>query len=254
MVVRECRQRDVAALEESVPTGRNRYHEARYRRQSEGTSTFLIAYLNDVPAGCGEILWQGAKESDVRGRFPECPEINGLTVAADHRSQGVGTTIIRAAEELALRRGHHRIGMGVGEDNSRAGALYLRLGYEDTGYRYLDRYHYIDERGTRHEVADRCLFLVKELRDVPRRCHRSRSRRPITAGQPALYRPQAWTAAQRVARAVSRDSSSVRMSRWPSSSVRNHGHATSNATTRPVANSRAQAPRTASADGPFGAG
>ncbi|WBB90660.1 GNAT family N-acetyltransferase [Verrucosispora sp. WMMC514] len=87
--------------------------------------------------------------------------------AAGHRSQGVGTTIIRAAEELALRRGHHRIGMGVGEDNSRAGALYLRLGYQDTGCRYLDRYHYIDERGSRHEVADRCLFLVKELRDVP---------------------------------------------------------------------------------------
>ncbi|WFE48320.1 hypothetical protein [Verrucosispora sp. WMMD1129] len=53
--------------------------------------------------------------------------------------------------------------MGVGEDNARAFALYLRLGYEDTGFRYLDRYHYLDDRGTRHEVAEPCRFLVKSL-------------------------------------------------------------------------------------------
>ncbi|GIJ32843.1 GNAT family N-acetyltransferase [Micromonospora sediminimaris] len=161
--VRECRAQDVPVLEKAVPTGRSRYHEARYRRQSEGLSTFLIAYLDDAPAGCGEVRWQGPKESDVRAQFPGCPEINGLTVVPDRRSQGVGTTIIRAAEALAVRRGHHRIGMGVGEDNARAFALYLRLGYEDTGYRYLDRYHYTDDRGTRHEVADPCRFLVKSL-------------------------------------------------------------------------------------------
>ncbi len=150
-------------LEHHVPTGPNRYHEARYLRQTDGLSTFLVAYVSDVPAGSGEVLWQGAKERDVRDRFPGCPEINGLTVVAERQSQGIGTLIIRTAEQLAAQRGHRRIGMGVDHHNVRAAALYLRLGYRDTGCHYLDRYHYTDDRGVRHEVTDPCRFLVKEI-------------------------------------------------------------------------------------------
>ncbi|WP_239091100.1 GNAT family N-acetyltransferase [Asanoa iriomotensis] len=163
LVVRECGERDVDALERQLPTGLNHYHAARYRRQCEGFSTFLVAYRGEVVVGSGEILWQGAKEPEVRERFPDCPEINGLAVVPDHQSQGVGTAIIRAAEELAARRGAQRIGMGVGGDNDRAEALYLRLGYADTGCRYLDRYQNVDAAGKRHDIADPCRFLVKPL-------------------------------------------------------------------------------------------
>jgi ribosomal protein S18 acetylase RimI-like enzyme len=163
VLVRQCRQQDLAALEYQVPTGRNRYHEVRHRRQSEGLSTFLIAYLGGVPVGSGEVLWQGAKEPEVRDRFPDCPEINGLAVVPEWQSQGIGTTIIRAAEHLSGQRGCHRIGMGVDDHNARAAALYVRLGYRDTGCRYLDRYHYVDDHGVRHEVADSCRFLIKAI-------------------------------------------------------------------------------------------
>lgn len=145
---------DVAVLERHFATRRNHYHAVRYHHQEQGVSTFLIAFLDDIPAGSGEVMWRGAKEPDVRERFPGCLEINGLAVAPDRQSQGIGSMIIRAAEQLAVRRGHHRIGMGVDEQNVRAAALYRRLGYQDTGYRYLDRYQYIDDRGVRNEVTD----------------------------------------------------------------------------------------------------
>lgn len=161
-MVRPCRMLDVAVLEQHFPTGRNHFHEARFRRQSAGFSTFLIGCLGDVPVGSAEILWQGAKEPDVRDRFPGCPEINGLDVAPERRSQGIGTTVIRAAERLASGRGYHRIGLGVDQANLRAAALYLRLGYVDTGFTYVDHYQVVDNRGVRHEVADPCRFLVKD--------------------------------------------------------------------------------------------
>jgi GNAT superfamily N-acetyltransferase len=166
-ILRQCRQQDIAILEHHIPAGRNRYHEARYRRQREGFSTFLIAYIGDIPVGSGEVLWQGAKESDVRDRFPDCPEINGLAVVPERQSQGIGTTIIRAAEQLAARRGHHRIGIGVDDHNLRAVALYLRLGYEDTGCRYfrplsLHRRPRIPSRG-----RGPCRFLIKAISGVP---------------------------------------------------------------------------------------
>ncbi|WP_234359240.1 GNAT family N-acetyltransferase [Plantactinospora sp. BC1] len=167
LTLRQCRPEDVAVLERHFPTGRNRYHEARYQRQRAGSSTFLIACLDAVPVGSGEVMWQGAKDPDVRDRFPGCPEINGLAVLAERRSQGVGSAIIRAAEHLAARRGRHRIGMGVEEQNVRAARLYLRLGYRDTGCRYLDRYPYVDDHGVRHEIADACRFLVKTISALP---------------------------------------------------------------------------------------
>jgi GNAT superfamily N-acetyltransferase len=166
MLVRQCRAQDVGLLEYRIPTGRNRYHEARYCRQREGLSTFLIAYLDDIPVGSGEVLWQGAKEPEVRDRFPDCPEINGLAVVPERQALGIGTAIIRTAEQFAARRGRHRIGMGVDDRNVRAATLYLRLGYRDMACRYLDRYHYVDEHGVSHDVADPCRFLIKALSAV----------------------------------------------------------------------------------------
>jgi GNAT superfamily N-acetyltransferase len=163
VIVRACRQQDVAELERHAPTGPNRYHEARYRRQSAGCGTFLIAFLDEVLVGSAEVMWCGPKEPAVRDRFPDCPEINGLAVVHQHRSQGIGTTIVHAAEELAAQRGHHRIGLGVDDQNPRAAALYRRLGYQDAGCRYLDRYDHIDQHGIRHEIADPCIFLIKAI-------------------------------------------------------------------------------------------
>jgi hypothetical protein len=39
----------------------------------------------------------------------------------------------------------------------------LHCGYRETGYHYLDRYPYLDERGVLREAADPCRFLVKDL-------------------------------------------------------------------------------------------
>jgi ribosomal protein S18 acetylase RimI-like enzyme len=162
-VIRESREEDVPVLERHLPTGANRYHEGRFHRQTTGLSTFLIAYVGEVPVGAGEVLWQGPKEADVRDLFPDCPEINGLAVVAERRSHGIGTAIVRMAEQLAAGRGCHRIGLGVDDHNGRAAALYERLGYEDIGCRYLDRYHYLGDDGTRREVADPCRFLIKNF-------------------------------------------------------------------------------------------
>lgn len=48
------------------------------------------------------------------------------------------------------------------DGNPPAASLYLRLGYRETGFHYLDRYVYADDRGC-HDVADPCRFLIKEI-------------------------------------------------------------------------------------------
>lgn len=148
--------------------GRTQRHAMRFEKQQQGLSTFLVAWSDGIPVGTAQILWQGCEAPEVRERFPECPELNGLGVWPPQlRSQGIGTAIIRAAETQAHRCGHHRIGLGVDDRNYRAASLYLRLGYQETDCHYLDRYHYLDENGLRHEVADACRFLVKQLTGQP---------------------------------------------------------------------------------------
>jgi GNAT superfamily N-acetyltransferase len=159
--IRACQHEDTKQLERQ-----NRAEPQRLQRQEQGRSTFLIAVTipDGVPVGMGEIRWDGCAAPEVRQRYPSCPELNGLEVwSAELRSQGIGTAIVRTAEGLARQRGHHQLGLGVDDHNHRAAALYLRLDYQETGCHYLDRYHYIDDNGMRHEVADPGRFLVKTL-------------------------------------------------------------------------------------------
>ncbi|MEU9802732.1 GNAT family N-acetyltransferase [Streptomyces sp. NPDC051000] len=101
----------------------------------------MVAWSEGIPVGTAQILWQGCEAPEVRERFPECPELNGLGVWPPQlRSQGIGAAIIRAAETQAHHSGHHRMGLGVDDQNHRAASLYLRLGYQETDCRYLDRY------------------------------------------------------------------------------------------------------------------
>ena len=160
VTIQPCRAGDLAELEQHIPSpGRNRFHEARFARHQQGLSTFLIAFDN-APVGCAEILWSGCRAPEVTER---CPELSGLTVAPDHQSRGIGTALLHAAESLVAARSITRLGLGVDDQNVRAAALYLRLGYCETGRHYLDRYAYLDDSGVTREAADPCRFLVKDI-------------------------------------------------------------------------------------------
>jgi GNAT superfamily N-acetyltransferase len=167
--IRQCREADLELLEAHMPSpGQTRRHAMRFDHQEQGLSTFLVAWSGEIPIGSGRILWRGCAAPEVSQRFPNCPELNGLGVwPPERRSQGVGSAIIRVAEDHVRSRVYRQLGLGVDDSNHRAAALYLRLGYHETGCHYLDRYHYIDDHGTRHEVADPARLLIKPLLAVP---------------------------------------------------------------------------------------
>jgi RimJ/RimL family protein N-acetyltransferase len=163
MEIRDCTAEDVDRLEVWRPTGQTRGHAARFARHVAGTSSLLVAWSADGPLGSCEVLWNGPKEPAIHAAF-DCPEINGLQVwPPRHQGQGIGTALIAEVEDRARRLGIPLIGLGVADDNPRAAALYLRLGYAFTGCRYMDRWHYLDDAGIRHDEADPCMWLVKPL-------------------------------------------------------------------------------------------
>jgi GNAT superfamily N-acetyltransferase len=165
MEIFACRAEDLDVLQQFMPLySADGHHAARYARQAAGDSTYLVPWLDGRPVGHVEVRWTGCQAPEVRAANPGCPEVNGLFVWPESlRSHGIGTALIRAAEQLARERGTGVMGLGVGDDNPRAAALYARLGYRPT-IPYLDRWAYLDADGVRRERADPCTFLVRKLR------------------------------------------------------------------------------------------
>ncbi|MFF4252972.1 GNAT family N-acetyltransferase [Streptomyces sp. NPDC001663] len=161
MEITVCRAADVPLLDRYMgATAATSFHARRFARQEAGECTYLVAWLDGRPVGHTEMRWIGCDAPEVT---VDCPEIGGLGVWPEElRSRGIGTQLIRAAEELARERDLPVVGIGVGRDNPRAATLYARLGYRPV-VDYLDRYTYVGTDGVEHECVDPCTFLTKRL-------------------------------------------------------------------------------------------
>jgi ribosomal protein S18 acetylase RimI-like enzyme len=76
-----------------------------------------------------------AVDSEIVGRITlgtsgNDADISGFVVIKRCRRQGIGTTLMDAAEDEARRRGCKRLRLTVAKDNSGALALYAARGYE----------------------------------------------------------------------------------------------------------------------------
>lgn len=56
--------------------------------------------------------------------------IDTLSVSPKFQGHGIGTELLRKAEELALQKGYDRISLNVAKDNPSAKKLYNRIGYQ----------------------------------------------------------------------------------------------------------------------------
>jgi GNAT superfamily N-acetyltransferase len=59
------------------------------------------------------------------------PVISGLVVDESRRSEGIGALLLRAGEEWARSRGHHRLRVRSNVERERALRFYLREGYRE---------------------------------------------------------------------------------------------------------------------------
>lgn len=86
-------------------------------------------------------------------------------VVEEHRSQGIGSMIIRKAEEEARNRGFGLLGLAVDpEKDPRAHALYVRHGFSDVGLPPFDASGtWTDRNGKVHSYEEWCIYMTKRL-------------------------------------------------------------------------------------------
>ncbi|MDT0262025.1 GNAT family N-acetyltransferase [Jatrophihabitans lederbergiae] len=162
MDTRACNEHDLVALRNAWPTADD-VHGAHYTEQREGTATYLVAWQDEEPLGSGLIQWHGPIGMNARAAFPDSVEVNHLQVRPELRGRGVGTVLLKAAEQLAENRGYKLIAVGVALDNPDATRLYRRLGYTPTGVIDVCAYDWTDDDGQQHHEIETDQLLIKRL-------------------------------------------------------------------------------------------
>jgi GNAT superfamily N-acetyltransferase len=161
----EIRPGTAADLEAFVAVlGQRDVFTDRLARQQAGGGVLLVAWLDGRPVGDGFLACEPAEEPELRQHLPGVPRLGHLEVLGPLWGQGIGTALIRTAEDTARQLGHGQLALAVGVDNPRARRLYERLGYVDRGHgTIVDTWVERDHDGPPITLSETCNVLVKRL-------------------------------------------------------------------------------------------
>jgi GNAT superfamily N-acetyltransferase len=144
--------------------GERHWFADRLARQERGGGVVLVAWLDGRPVGEVFLECEPAKETEVRRHLRGVPRLDHLEVLGPFQGRGIGTALIRAAEDTARQLGHEWIALGVGLDNPKARRLYERLGYADWGHgTVVGTWVEYPDDGPPVTLSEVCDMLVKRL-------------------------------------------------------------------------------------------
>ena len=164
--IRPAEKRELTSLERAFPYGLPEKHTERLQRQIRGEVIYLIAWFEGKPVGHGLLKWEGATEAHIAEFFNgQCPDVEDIYVVESMRSKGIGRQILRSAECLVQQRGYRQIGLSVDVRNTRAYRLYKQLGYRDSHLgEHYERGEFVDRHGQLQTWEERCIYLIKPLK------------------------------------------------------------------------------------------
>ena len=139
---------------------RNLFRRA-FREQQTDRRLMLVADCNDYPVGRLFILFNSSDHTIADGQ--NRAYLYSFFVMTPFRGQGIGTSMVRYAENLLTERRYEYATIAVAKDNEGALQLYKRLNYvtkrEDAG-----RWNYTDHMGRTHRMNEPCWILEKNLK------------------------------------------------------------------------------------------
>ena len=141
-------------------------HQSRFDLQFSGKACYLGAIVNNCIVGFVLLSLQDKKDVHPFTGKKFCADLTDLFVLEPLRGTGIGSALISHAEGICIQRGIEFIGLDVNPElNSRALALYKRLGYRPIGELHLDGvYRSVDENGKETVFEDWCIDMIKCLR------------------------------------------------------------------------------------------
>ena len=128
----------------------------RFREATDSHREMLVAELNGEAVGT-------VSTTEHSFQIPGSLRMFALDVGRSFRNRGVGTTLIRAIEKMALERGMKSVNLEVALDNSDAIHLYERLGFYRLGAPFTNQWMEVTDDGVQDVVEERSWVMVKDL-------------------------------------------------------------------------------------------
>ena len=144
-------------------------YASSWEGQTAGRWDFLTAWSGPRLVGSACLRWEGPFNEEVAAASPRQVELGFLHVQPEFRGRGVGTALVGLAEQRCRERGVTSLGLGVGDGNPRAAALYQRLGYAATGFRFTDRYTWTNSDGELQDAVEPGFYLTRHLNSAEAR-------------------------------------------------------------------------------------
>ena len=163
--IREARTEDLPALEAVRYADAPAIHRDRLRDAAAGHLHYLVAELSGTVVGFGLLAVTRPINWPDQVTTQHFPLVLDLYVAEAHRGQGIGTSIVRHMEKLALGAGYDRLFLSVDPiDNAGARALYVQLGYVALNAQpYREHWQFTDSDGKVHKGCGWQIDMCKEL-------------------------------------------------------------------------------------------
>jgi GNAT superfamily N-acetyltransferase len=160
--IHPMRAQELERIERDLPFHSHEQWLDWLTRQEQGSITLFTAWWDGAGIGHAMVAW--TPRGDRYVEWIGCPWIYDVLTHPEYRSRGVGAAMLRACEEAARARGEHIIGIGVALTNTRARALYERLGYHDPGIGpRATSGHWTGVDGVTRMWEDQVAYLVRSL-------------------------------------------------------------------------------------------
>jgi GNAT superfamily N-acetyltransferase len=158
--IRPAKPSDLFAL--TAVLGQRDFFEDLLGGEPTGTRLLLVAWHDGVPVGDVAIDLAGSDHPVIRERMPHPPIVYHLEVTPALQRRGIGTALLRAAEEQARLRDHAMVALLVEVDNPDAIRLYRAAGYVDWDQGTVEHeWAAVRPDGSRRTVRQTCHVLVK---------------------------------------------------------------------------------------------
>lgn len=152
--VRDLLARDLPACAWSGSATHLRHVQRELERAATGEVDYLaVCTPADLPVAIGGIDYKVSQQAGTLWQLAVLPAL---------QSCGLGTLLIRAAEQRIKNRGLSRAELAVEENNPRARALYERLGYTPYGSK-PDAWEEEGPDGSIRHHETMCVLMRKEL-------------------------------------------------------------------------------------------
>jgi GNAT superfamily N-acetyltransferase len=134
VTIRQMREGDVETVHDTFAVWhkpREKYQKY-FAEQKQGARVVLVALYDERIVGYATIMWNSAY---LPFRTQGIPEIVDANVITTFQNQGIGTTLIRVAKQIAMQHSKTTIGISVEQSTAYAAAhrLYSKLGFVPDG-------------------------------------------------------------------------------------------------------------------------